>query len=183
MTLFNPPSADHIYLQNPSFEGTPKDATAPPSWIGCEEGTTPDILPGPWGVLLPPFDGETFMGLITRNDGSWESVGQRLSQPMKRGECYSFSLQLARSTTYENYNMPIQLKIWGGTTSCNKKQLLGKSSAIEHATWKEYEFQFYPKADLHYIIFEAYYQDGVYLEYRGNVLLDDCSAIVKCDRA
>ena len=46
-----------ILLDNPSFEGEPKDATTPIGWLECEKGTTPDILPGFWGVYLQPYDG------------------------------------------------------------------------------------------------------------------------------
>src|SRR5689334_15278944 len=50
-----------IELFNPSFEDTPQDATMPQGWTGCKEGTTPDILPGFWGVYTPPSDGQTYV--------------------------------------------------------------------------------------------------------------------------
>lgn len=56
----------NIQFFNPSFEGEPRDAITPLGWIGCEDGTTPDILPGPWGVYLPASEGQTYMGLIVR---------------------------------------------------------------------------------------------------------------------
>ena len=83
-------SAQTISLVNPSFEETPQDATMPAGWHSCKQGTTPDILPGFWGVTTEAFDGETYMGLITRENGTWESIEQRLSETLKKGECYTF---------------------------------------------------------------------------------------------
>ncbi len=172
-----------IRLNNPSFEGQPQDASTPDGWIPCNKGTTPDILPGFWGVYQEPADGESYMGLITRDDGTWESVGQKLPSPLKGGECYSLSLDLARSPTYAEYNLPLIFRIWGGRSECGRDQLLSESEAISHTEWKTYEFGLYPKRDFDYIVFEAYYATGKFYQYRGNLLLDDCSIIMPCQRA
>ena len=89
-----------IFLDNASFEGEPQDATTPVGWLPCERGTTPDILPGPWGVYQEASDGDTYVGLITRDDGTWESIGQRLKQTLQPKDCYTFFLDLAHSNTY-----------------------------------------------------------------------------------
>ncbi|MEO1516418.1 MAG: hypothetical protein AAFV95_15445 [Bacteroidota bacterium] len=172
-----------ISFQNASFEGQPQDATTPVGWHPCASGTTPDILPGHWGVYLEASEGETFMGLITRDDGSWESVGQRLSTPLEKGECYKFSVDLAHSDTYAEYNFPLKLRIWAGTTTCSRQQLLAESEVIKHEEWERYEFAFFAKQQYQYIIFEASYIDGVYFNYKGNILLDNLSVIRKCHRA
>jgi hypothetical protein len=52
--------AQTIELFNPSFEEEAQDATTPQGWSACKEGTTPDILPGFWGVYTMPSDGETY---------------------------------------------------------------------------------------------------------------------------
>lgn len=178
---FNIPT--EIMLDNASFEGERQDATVPVGWHPCAKGTTPDILPGFWGVKLEPFEGESFMGLITRDDGTWESVGQRLSGPLKANNCYKFKLALAHSKDYAGYNKPIKLKIWGGATNCAKDQLLIETEYINHQEWKQYSFQFFTEKDLNYVIFEAQFMDGIYFYYRGNILVDDCSAFILCDRA
>ena len=172
-----------ITLNNPSFEGEPQDATMPMGWQACKEGTTPDILPGSWGVYNQPTDGNTFLGLITREDGSWESVGQRLSSPMEANGCYNFSLDLANSKTYTGYNKPIKLKIWGGQTSCAKDELLAETDFISHSEWKQYAFKLYTTKTINYIILEAQYMDGVYIPYKGNVLIDNLSVLKACRRA
>jgi len=176
-------SQKDIRLDNASFEGERQDATVPTGWQPCAEGTTPDILPGFWGVKLDPFEGESYMGLITRDDGTFESIGQRLSGPLKTGDCYRFSLALANSKDYAGYNKPIKLVIYGGRTNCSKDQLLISTEYISHQDWKKYTFQFVPEKDLNYIIFEAQYMDGLYFHYKGNILVDDCSVFKLCDRA
>ena len=172
-----------IVLTNPSIEGEPQDATMPIGWFGCAMGTTPDILPGFWGVTTEPSEGETYMGLITREDGSYESVGQRLKEKIKKNLCYEFELDLARSSTYEGYNFPIRLKVYIGYDNCTKDQLIYSSPNIEHTEWKTYEVKFDVKKDARYIMFEAYYGEGLMFSYKGNVILDAISAINMCDRA
>jgi hypothetical protein len=119
-----------ITLSNPSFEGEPIDATVPKGWLPCKEGTTPDILPGFWGVYNEPADGRSYMGLITREDGTWESVGQKLEAPLEKGGCYTFTCELAHSNTYAGYNIPLKLRIWGSATPCGKQELLAETKTI-----------------------------------------------------
>ena len=172
-----------IPLQNASFEGEPQDATTPIGWLECERETTPDILPGYWGVYKEAYDGNTFVGLITRNNGTWEAIGQRTKKPLKKGQCYSISLQAAFSRIYAGYNEPVRLRIWGGANRCEKSQLLGETKPITHEEWKFYSFKFEPKKTLKYIIFEAYYNTDKKFTHNGNILLDAISPIVWCPRA
>ena len=65
-----------IELDNASFEGAPQDATLPQGWFACQMGTTPDILPGVWGVIMEPSDGDSYIGLITLRYGFFLSVAR-----------------------------------------------------------------------------------------------------------
>lgn len=171
-----------IRIDNSSFEGQAQDAAVPQGWFACAPGSTPDILPGPWGVYLEASDGDTYLGLITREDGSWESIGQRLAQPLKAKDCYSVSMDLAHSNTYADYNKALKLRIWGGTSRCSKDQLLVETSFVMHQDWQNYDFMFVPKQQINYIILEAYFKDSNF-SHRGNILIDNVSPIKKCDRA
>ena len=171
-----------IYLSNASFEGAPQDATVPVGWFPCELGTTPDILPGFWGVRKESSEGESYVGLITREDGTWESIGQRLKRPLKRKECYEMSLDLAHANVYDSYVDVIKVRVWGSTRKCSKDQLLFESPFIDHEDWKKYEFQFTTKAFINYIIIEAHYKEGSF-SHRGNILVDNISPIKDCIRA
>lgn len=168
---------------NSSYEGEARDAVTPTGWLQCEDGTTPDILPGPWGVYLAPADGNTYMGLITRKDGSYESVGQRLPQTLKTGNCYFFKLMLARALTYNGFNKPTILRVWGGSDRCDKRQKLYESIPISHLDWKSYTIRFKPKKDIDFIIIEAFYNGKLQYTYNGNILIDAISPIFTCDKA
>ncbi|MEP7320996.1 MAG: hypothetical protein ABI761_03715 [Saprospiraceae bacterium] len=172
-----------ITIFNSSFEGESRDAVNPIGWIGCEDGTTPDILPGPWGVYLPASEGQTYMGLIVRKNGTWECVGQRLPLLLKESNCYFFKLMLAHSVTYNGYNKPAVIRIWGGSERCEKRQKLFESPPINHSNWKPYIVKFKPKKDIDFIIIEAYYNEKLNYTYNGNVLIDALTIIQTCDRA
>ena len=173
-----------VRLENASFEGESQDATTPMNWHPCEMGTTPDILPGEFGVTLEASEGETYMGLITRDDGTYESVGQRLFKPMEGEECYSIKVDLACSPNYASHNKAIQLRIWGAETKCSKDQLLVESIIIDHNEWESYDFKFSTKMSFNYVIFEAYYapKEGE-IGRKGNILVDNISQIKPCRRA
>ncbi len=171
-----------IYLDNASFEGEPEDATVPVGWHACAPDTTPDILPGPWGVFEESSEGETYVGLITRSNGTYESIGQRLKATIKREECYQFKLDLARSITYTGYSHPLKLRIWAGATKCRKDQLLLETDFVEHTDWQSYPVQFFAQNTINYLILEAYFSDGD-TAVMGNILIDNISPLKKCDRA
>lgn len=171
-----------FFLDNASFEGKPADATIPVGWLPCELGTTPDILPGFWGVFQEASDGDTFVGLITRGDGTWESIGQRLKKTLQPKDCYSFNIDLAHSITYAGYNNPIRLRIWGGTSRCAKDQLLYETDFIKNTEWETHEVQFYIKRPINYILIEAYYQEGRF-SHQGNILIDNITQVKACPRA
>lgn len=172
-----------IRLENASFEDEPDDATMPQRWHSCKKGSTPDILPGSWGVYTEPYDGDTYLGLITRPDGTYEVIGQKLTNPLKEKECYSFSVQLAYSKSYSNYNIPVRLRVYGGNSFCEKSQLLCESKAISHTEWEQYKFDIFTKGAYNYLILEAYYAKSIFTPYPGNILIDDISMFKMCPRA
>lgn len=170
------------YLNNGFFEGEAQDATVPAGWHVCAPGSTPDILPGPWGVFLEASEGETYIGLITREDGSFESIGQRLSQPLATGQCYELRVDLAHSLTYAGYKGHLQLRIWGGTSRCGKDQLLFESPLIKNSDWQTYSHKFTAEKPVQYLTLEAYNPDGKVYQM-GNILIDHLSGIRLCSRA
>ncbi len=147
----------------------------------CAPGTTPDILPGFWGVYNSPVDGDTFMGLITRADGSYESVTQRLAMPLKKGLCYTLSLYLSHSKVYAGYSLPLRIRLYGGQKKCKKEQLLYESPLIDHLDWKRYHVEFESQKKFNYIIFEAFISEEP-RSYKGNILIDHISSIRLCSK-
>ncbi len=170
------------FLNNPSFEGEPMDAVTPAGWNPCNETTTPDIFPGVWGVYLEPSHGKTYVGLITRKDGSVETIGQRLPQTLKGNSCYTITMDLAYARTYAGYNHPSKCKIWLSNHQCIKEKLVVETPLITHNYWKTYSWKIYLPEDYNYIIIEAYYPDGEHYT-EGNILIDNIRPIKKCDGA
>jgi len=174
-------AAQHIEIANSSFDGQPADATVPQGWMPCNEGTTPDILPGYWGVYNEPSDGDTYLGLITRHNNTWESIGQRLPAILEKGNCYAWALDLSHSDTYTGFNGPIKLRVWISKSKCSKDQMIFESPVIGHFTWKTYKVKFTPDDDYQYILLEAFYSEDEF-SYKGNILIDRLRAIQGCDR-
>lgn len=170
-----------IQLNNPSFEDTPSDATTPMGWFECEEYTTPDIMPGYWGVYNEASEGETFVGMITRENGTYESIGQRLSKKMKKGLCYKFSLDLAHSDSYSGYNETIKLRVWISHKKCGEQLMVFESPLIKDVDWQTFEIEFTPEKDAKYIMIEAFFKEGRF-KRKGNILIDNISAIRVCSR-
>lgn len=177
-----------IRLKNPSFEDKPKAGEVPSDWHDCSFNgeTPPDVQPGSFQVTLPPQDGYTYLGLVVRDNETWEAVGQGLPQPLLKDSVYELRIYLARSELYfstsrltgqeVNYATPVILQVWGGTSYCEKAELLATSPLITHTVWKEYALEISPleQDKYDYITLEAYYKTPTQFPYNGNLLLDNC---------
>jgi hypothetical protein len=103
-----------IPFTNPSFEDKPQQSASPAGWGSQTGGSTPDIQPDIWGVTLAPHSGKTYVGLVTREDGTSEDIGQTLRVALEAGKCYRFSIFLAHSKYYAGHNHPVRLRGLGG---------------------------------------------------------------------
>ena len=124
-------------------------------------------------------EGKTYLGIVTRENESWESVSQKLSQPLEAGKCYTFSIDLARSENYHNTmpsgpykqsqdptkvkisSKPAVLRIWGGINYCPRNQLLAESKPVTNTGWQTYTFEFTPNINTKAISLEAFYKTPV----------------------
>ena len=198
-----------IELRNPSFEELPYAGgndnyfKAPKGWYNCGKPgeTPPDVQPNLDPFREPFFQvtkkaqhDNTYLGMVVRDNDTWEAVGQRLRQPLQPGKCYEFSLHLARSPRYVspsrdqqigdiNHNQPVVVRIYGGNGYCQKKQLLDETGTVGHTTWQKYNFRFEPNSRMDFILVEAFYKTPTLLPYNGNVLVDNLSNInpIPCD--
>jgi outer membrane protein OmpA-like peptidoglycan-associated protein len=188
--------ANIIQLTNPSFEGFPRQGRLPSGWKDCgfPNESAPDTHPsGSFDVVKQPNEGNTYLGMVTRDNDTWERVTQQLISPIMGHQCYSFSIDLCRSELYvsqsrvtnapANYVQPIKLIIWGGDNYCQKKERLAESPLITNTNWQTYDFKFEPKENHSFIVFEAYYKTPVLVPYNGNILLDKATEIapIPCD--
>ncbi|MFK8102300.1 MAG: hypothetical protein AB8G15_07245, partial [Saprospiraceae bacterium] len=204
MTINLVGQASIIKLNNASFEDEfPRHSRIVDGWYDCgamnfPEESAPDIHPSPnpleaFSVIKVPYDGDTYIGMVVRDNDSWESIAQRLTKPLEKNSCYTFSLELARSRFYqsrsritglpENYAQPIIVRIWGGNGYCNRKERLAESRLVTNYDWENFNFKFEPKQKITHIIIEAFYKTPVLFPYNGNVLIDNASDImlIPCD--
>ncbi|MBL7827060.1 MAG: hypothetical protein JNJ57_10545 [Saprospiraceae bacterium] len=172
-----------VYFRNPSFEDTPRASASPVGWYSVTPGSTPDIMPGAWGINFMPQEGNTCIGLVTRSENTTENIAQALASPLEGGVCYTFNMYLAHAESYVKFDSPCRLRIWGSATKNDKGKLLASSPLINHTDWRNYKFQFFTSGEVRYITMEAWYAPGVTFKYNGNIMLDHCSPIERCDRA
>ncbi len=178
----NPKEALNVW-KNPGFEGTPGKVSNPVFWPSCAKQSTPDLLPGIFDVSTPAAEGDSYVGLITRSNGQKEDIYQELSEPFKKGNCYQFSLSVAKSDTYLNHHTSIGFKVWLGTGPCLKSQLILSEKIVKNTEWKKVDIQFTAEKKMRYILFEPSSAPGLFFDYPGNVLLDDLSEIESCNRS
>lgn len=193
-----------IELNNPSFEDLPHKGGGVfdigiKGWYDCGNLTfvnesPPDIHPiNAWSVVKAPSEGRSYLGMVVRDNDTWESLSQRLNNPIEGGKCYSFNIDLARSKYYvsgskvtneiENYTKPAVLRIWGGTSVCGKQELLGESVTVSNEDWRTYEFEFRPTKTVTYFTIEVFYKVPTLIPYNGHLLIDNASSIkqIPCD--
>ena len=137
-------NSQDIILNNPSFEdkahfGKDSGVQSIKGWYDCGyinfggRETPPDIHQGNsrdtafWDNTLNSAVGRTYLGMVVRENESYEAVSQRLPFPLTKGKCYSFSIYLARAKDYwsratslkgvqtdkKNFVKPAVLQIWG----------------------------------------------------------------------
>lgn len=205
LICFSITAQSNVELLSPSFEGRPSRGSndsfsrLPLGWRDCgvfnfPGETPPDIHPNNyWKNNIPPKDGNTYLGMVVRDNETWESVTQRMPSILEEGTCYDFTVDLVRSNDYwspirtesgqkeHNYKTPAVLRIWGGTGFCDKQQLLGESAAVDHSEWKSYKFSIKPKSNLRYITLEAFYKTPTLEPYNGHILVDNISSFIAYD--
>jgi len=161
------------YLFNPSLEGQILMIGPPPGWEVCIPGSTPNVQPGKYAVYLPPSDGNTYVGLITRPDFTWEDMHSTLEVPLSKDSCYIFKIDLA---FWENLSFtivdPCVLRVYGANMDCQKNNLIWQSPAIANTEWLTYEFMIHNENyDINDLVLEAYFVGSV--PYHGYILMDN----------
>lgn len=144
-----------LIVQNPSFEGPQQPHVTPSPWTNCQPSQTPDTQPGSWGVSLPPTNGSSYLGLVNQVSANWkEGASQQLSTPMTAGTPYTFTIDLANSSTTGGGIVPgcAELEIWGGNGTCGYGELLWNSGNITpYDVWQTYNVMFTPTQSWPYI--------------------------------
>lgn len=187
-----------IFLTNPSFEDIPRVSEPPRGWTDCgfPGESAVDVQPEPhreFDVRKPAFHQYTYLGMVVRDNDTYERVSQRMSNAMVAGQCYELRVHLAKSDVYRsqsrltetevNYDTPARLQIRGGYGNCDLGAVIGKSPVVDNGDWREYTIKLEPEQDYTHIILEAYYNTPILFPYNGNVLVDNIQPLtpVACD--
>lgn len=178
---FNPfETAAQNYITNPGFEGPDGVEVIPEDWFaGCGVMNTPDTQPGWWNVENVPQEGNSYISLLFKEDGTTESVYQKLPTPLQADACYIIEIQLAQACQDSlsdlfpyDLNHPGDLIIRGSATyGCNNGQVLASFEQISNCNWKTYYAIFQADSTINYIYVE--FSKGTSLYQNGSVLIDE----------
>ena len=184
-----------VHLMNSSFEDFPRHSGGVRMWKDCgfPNESPPDVQPFfaserfQWGQKIDAYHGNTYLGMVVRDNDTYERVSQYLHGVLESGQCYEFSIFLCKSNDYlslshvtdsvENYTRPAVVRIWGGTDYCDRSELLGETQPIVNTDWRQFTFKFKPTQSYYYFMIEAFYKTPTLFPYNGNVLLDYASTI------
>jgi len=201
LPLFGLLGQDTIQLINPSFEDFPGMGKPPRGWFDCQAKDFPnetlcDVHPGVYenyfDVVKRANHGFTYVGMVVRDNDSWESIAQKLTIPLQADKCYNFWIDLCKSPNYRSgksskgrrdttklypFVEPVILRIWGGYSYCDKAELLDETNSVNSTDWRTYHFDLSPAGTYTHIILEAFYKTPVLFAYDGNILVDNASSI------
>ena len=190
--------AKTIKLNNPSFEDYPQAAHAPEGWYDCGFAgeTPPDVNPtGQFRVTQGAKVGSTYLGMVTRDNNTWEAIGQELKYPLLPDTCYELTVYLMTSPIYQsqsrvtgrdaNYIKSTKLMVYGSNGDCEQGELLAASPAIETHEWTKYRFVIKSTKKFNHIMLMAYYANellngNIVMPTNGNILVDGLSNITPC---
>lgn len=177
------PDSRTIAWENPGLEALPSEVFRMAGWAIWGKGATPDIQPGRWGVSNKPAEGDSFIGLVTREDRSTEGIWQKLSKPIPAGQCHYLTVWLARHGDYSGHRLPLSLQVRGSQGTDGPIIDLAITPPITHKDWRLYTLEFTAPQALDRIVLEGSPVPGAVIAYRGNLLVDGLSGISPCLRA
>ncbi len=183
--------AEIIYFENPSYEDVPRTSTIAKDWHACNfvGQSPPDIQPGHFNVYKKAYDGNTYAGLVSRENGTFEVLMTELKSEMIKGQCYEWVIYLAQSNNYlslskvskveENFNHPVDITINGAMEyDCINMHPLATIKGIKQQNdWTKYRFKFVAKEAYKYLIITVSPSD-LTNPTNGHILLDHFHPII-----
>jgi hypothetical protein len=182
-----------VFFQNPSFEDTPRRSKTPYGWYlcGANHHSPPDIHPeNIFKVTKSPADGITYLGMVSRADGSVESIEQVLSEPLQPGT-YRMDFFAARSDEYYSYSVPVDqwvhfdhplhLAVYGSDVPCSTARLLGRSQLVKDTAWQYYTLTLKVSAPVGRLQIRVEPPGTADSIWHGSMLIDGLSPIVPVD--
>ena len=167
------------HLHNPSFEGSYGAALLPQAWLAMGQTSSPDTQPGAWSVTKEASHGNSYISMVCRGYSIIDSYQrercyQPLINPLRVGEVYNYSIDLAHSPNFFadtiKFDQPVNLRILGMNEN-QEEELLWESGAVKNVDWKTFYFKLRPNMLVEYLVLEAYYVQRP--KYNGNILIDN----------
>ncbi len=185
---------DTIKLKNPGFEGRPmrggERGWSIKGWTDCGKinfpyETPPDIHPQDfWQVKISAKEDKTYIGLVVRDNETYEGLRQQLPSPLLANQSYNMTLWMAHSEKYisksrltykeQNYQAPSFLIIASIDKKCVVKDILYQSPIVDHTEWKQFSIKISPINDVNHLMFMVFSNDE---KPNGHILLDGLSDI------
>lgn len=185
------------FLSNTSFEtktigqSTNKNKTIMLAWNDCgiylQSKESPfDIHPkstGAWANnQFSPSDGESYIGLVARENGTRESISQPLLKKLDIDKTYSFNIDITsldknfanhRSQNPEFlFDQNLEIQIWLSTDPCKQDQLIYSKKIDYRNEWKTHHVSFKPnKTHTHLMI--TCNPIGHFEKVLGNIMIDN----------
>lgn len=206
LTMTSTFGQDTIKILNPSLEGIPKyggtkgvyshNYDPVNEWFDVGKILFPtesgyDVHPNNiWRVTKEPSHGNTYVGIACRANGSYEGLGQVLSEELVQGKCYELSMDLTTSTLFVpsrirgldhtqsiTHRDKAVLQIVGFLTINEPEEILAESLAIEHKEWQRYTFHLSPQQTTASIRLLS--KSLAYPPTNGYLLIDNLSDIIE----
>ena len=184
-----------ISIFNGSFEKDIHGAGKTPyGWYPYPDAKTssPDIHSRYYtyfNVSQEPSEGDRFISLATRADGSAEGICQYLEEPILSEVKYQLTLDLSLSEKFEShtkdseviqsFNNPCRLEVWGFNRSRVKDTLLAISTTVDHTEWKSYKFFLQPEMQVNDLCLFVSYPPVNSKYTNGNILMDNIQPLLQ----
>ena len=131
LPLWAQPTA--IELKNPSFEDQPAISQVPSGWTPCgfPEETPPDTHPGnAFGVKMPTNDGKTYLGMVVRDNDTWEGVTQPLDLSDDNEVALDEKIESVRELLTFMDVPPARIKVIPFSKADSKEYWVGKRDGV-----------------------------------------------------
>ena len=187
-SFFAQAQLDTIYIMEPSFEDV-SDENEAYYWTNCgdaKELIFPIFNNGDeqFDVTAKSFEGDYFIGLVVRENGTTEGLSQYLHEPLLAGKIYHFSvlLQAPEVFTYHttDFAHPIVFEVYGSSDACSLDELLAFTEPVTKQEWMQFDFTLEPTEDFNWLTLRVGFMDNQE-PYNGSVLMDYVSDIIEIE--
>ena len=182
-------------LDNPSFERhNGRAGWMPEAWINAGPVTEspPDVHTADseiFGVRHRPAAGDTYLGMVARDNFTFEAIAQRIPGGLRAGQTYELQLWVSRSEELRSqsrltrapvtYDAPIPFDVYvSNKANGDHFELVARSAPITHSDWRLYTIAFTPTRNWKYLRIGAGMNVMSAKPQCGNILIDDLSLTV-----